>query len=34
MNKGEAVRWSEDSIIKELAESIVRAHKAKKGKAA
>jgi SNF2 family DNA or RNA helicase len=34
MNKGEAVRWSEDSIMKELAESIVRAHKAKKGKAA
>jgi SNF2 family DNA or RNA helicase len=34
MNKGEAVRWSEDSIMKELAESIVKAHKAKKGKAA
>ena len=31
-NKGEAARWSEDSIIKELAESIVRAHKAKKGR--
>jgi hypothetical protein len=34
MNKGEAVRWSEDAIMKELAESIVRAHKIKKGRAA
>jgi hypothetical protein len=33
-NKGEGVRWSEDAIMKELAESIVRAHRAKKGKAA
>jgi len=29
-NKGEAVKWSEDSIMKELAESIVNAHKRKK----
>lgn len=29
-NKGEAARWNEDSIMKELAESIVRAHHAKK----
>lgn len=28
----EAEKWSEDSIIKELAETIVRAHKAKKGR--
>lgn len=32
MNKGEAPRWSEDSIIKELAETIVRGHYAKKGR--
>jgi hypothetical protein len=32
MNKGEAERWNEESIIKELAESIVRAHHVKKGK--
>lgn len=32
MNKGESARWSEDSIIKELAETIVRAHNAKKGR--
>lgn len=34
MNKGEAIRWSEDSIMKELAEVIVRAHRQKKGRAA
>lgn len=36
MNKegSEIQRWSEDSIIKELADSIVRAHRAKKGRAA
>jgi hypothetical protein len=33
-NKGEAQRWNEDSIMKELAETIVRAHKQKKGRAA
>jgi superfamily II DNA or RNA helicase len=32
MNKGEAERWSEDSIVKELAESIVRGHHAKKNR--
>ena len=30
MNKGEAVRWSEDAIMKELAESIVSAYRRKK----
>jgi SNF2 family DNA or RNA helicase len=30
MNNGEAPRWSEDSIMKELAETIVRNHKGKK----
>ncbi len=30
MNKSEYHSWSEDNIIKELAESIVKAHKAKK----
>jgi len=32
MNKGEAERWNEDSIIKELAETIVNAHNAKKNR--
>jgi SWI/SNF-related matrix-associated actin-dependent regulator of chromatin subfamily A-like protein 1 len=32
MNKGEAPRWNEDAIIKELAESIVNAHNAKKNR--
>lgn len=32
MNNGEYARWNEDSVVKELAETIVRAHKAKKGK--
>lgn len=32
MNKGEMPRWSEDSVIKELAESIVIAHRRKKGR--
>jgi superfamily II DNA or RNA helicase len=32
-NKGEAVAWNEDSIMKELAESIVNAHKKKTRKA-
>ena len=32
MNKGEIPRWSEESIIKELAESIVNAHNAKKNR--
>ena len=31
-NKGEATRWNEDSIMRELAESIVSAHRRKKGK--
>ena len=31
-NKGEATRWNEDSIMKELAESIVNAHNAKKNR--
>lgn len=33
MNTGEAPQWSEDAIIKELAESIVNAHNAKRNKA-
>lgn len=32
-NKGEATQWNEDSIMKELAESIVNAHKKKTRKA-
>ena len=32
MNKGEVTRWSEDAIIKELAETIVNAHNAKKNR--
>jgi SNF2 family DNA or RNA helicase len=32
MNKGEATRWSEDAIMKELAETIVRAHNSKKNR--
>jgi hypothetical protein len=31
-NKGEATRWNEDSLMKELAEVIVNAHNAKKGR--
>ena len=34
MNKGEAPKWSEDSIGKELAQVIVNAHNAKKNRAA
>lgn len=30
MNKGEAPQWNEDAIMKELAETIVRNHRAKK----
>jgi len=33
MSNGETPRWSEDSIMKELAETIVRAHKQKKAAA-
>ena len=33
-NKGEAVRWSEESIMKELADSIVSAQRRKRGRAA
>jgi hypothetical protein len=33
-NKGEATRWNEDSLMKELAAAIVNAHKQKKGRAA
>ena len=32
MNKGEVSRWSEDSIVKELAETIMNAHNAKKNR--
>jgi len=32
MNKGEAATWNEDSLIKELASSIVAAHKRKRGR--
>jgi superfamily II DNA or RNA helicase len=32
MNKGEAIAWNQDSIIRDLAESIVRAHKSKSRK--
>jgi len=31
MNKGEAPRWNDDAMFKELAESIVNAHKRKRG---
>lgn len=31
-NKGEVMQWNEDSLIKELGESIVRAHNAKKNR--
>ena len=34
MNNGEAPQWSSDMIAKDLAESIIRAHRAKKGRAA
>jgi len=34
MNNTEAQRWSEDNMAKELAETIVRAHRAKRGRAA
>jgi SNF2 family DNA or RNA helicase len=30
MNNGEAIRWNEDSIMKELAQSIVNAHRSKR----
>jgi hypothetical protein len=32
MNNGEQQKWSEDSIMKELADAIVSGHKRKKGK--
>lgn len=32
MNTGEMARWSEDSLVKELADSIVNAHNAKKNR--
>jgi hypothetical protein len=32
MNKGEMPQWNEDSLMKELAETIVNAHNAKKNK--
>ena len=32
MSNGEPPRWNQDAIMKELADSIVRAHKAKKGR--
>jgi len=32
MNKGQAQKWSEDAIIKELAQTIVNAHNAKKNR--
>jgi superfamily II DNA or RNA helicase len=32
MNNGEAPRWSEDSIMKELAQSIVNSHRAKRNR--
>jgi len=32
MNNGELIRWSEDDVIKELADTIVNAHNAKKNR--
>jgi len=32
MNKGEAVKWNEDSLMKELGQTIVNAHNAKKNR--